>query len=141
MENTTEEFGDYRYILDDLSHIAVGARYCYQELADNMDVSYKFRCIIKRVLEREAGPQMTIESHLYGMTTDSESYQVYHHLRTKVRCYRRSRKRRLFGSARYEETLMPIEELAAMTIEEKTTARLLITEIQIPKMRLANYAI
>lgn len=140
MENTNEEFGEYRYIIDDLTHLAVGSRYRYEELADNIDVSYKYRCMIKRIIEHEVDPDTTIESHFYFMEMDSDSYELYHQIRTKVRCYVRAKEKRLFGTAGYKEILMPVEELAAMSIEEKRRARLLIAEIQIPKMRLMSYA-
>lgn len=140
MENTQEVFSDYRYIIDDLSHLAVGSRYRYEELMDNIDLSYKYRCIIKRFLLREVDPSITIESHFYCMTADSESYEIYRQLQTKVRCYVKSHKKRLFGSQRYEERFMPLEELVAMSVEEKRSRRLLIAEIQMTKMRLMNYA-
>lgn len=141
MENTTEVFSDYRYILDNLSELAVGARYQYKELADNIDLSYKYRCIIKRFIEQEVEPETTLESHFYCMTQDSLSYEVYHQLHTKVRCYVRNQRKGLLGTrTAYAETLMTVEELTAMSAEDKMSKRLLIAEIQIPKMRLMSYA-
>lgn len=141
MENSTEVFSDYRYILDNLSELAVGARYQYQELVDNMDLSYKYRCIIKRYIMQEIDPQTTLESHFYCMTRDSHSYEIYQQLHTKVRCYVHSKKKSLFGSSTsYQEVVMTMEELTAMSAEDKMHKRLLIAEIQIPKIRLMNYA-
>lgn len=140
MENMQEEFRDYRYIIDNLSELSVGARYQYQELVDNIDLSYKYRCIIKRFLLQEVDPGTTIEEHFYTMRMDSESYEIYHQLRTRIRCYVRSGKRRLFGSEGYEERMLPIEELAAMSYEDKRAQNMMITEIEIPKMRLMSYA-
>lgn len=141
MENTTEVFSDYRYILDNLSELAIGARYQYGELADNLDLSYKYRCIIKRFIEQEVGPETTLESHFYCMTQDTHSYEIYHQLHTRVRCYVRGGRKGLLGTrSAYKEMLMPVEELTAMSVEDKQRSHLLITEIQIPKMRLMNYA-
>lgn len=141
MENTTEEFSDYRYILDNLTELAVGARYSYAELADNIDLSYKYRCIIKRFIEQEVDPQTTLESHFYCMTPDSQSYEIYRQIHTKVRCYVRNKHKALFGSrTRYEEIVLPVEELAAMSVDDKMRKRLFIAEIQIPKVRLMSYA-
>lgn len=141
IENNTEEFGDYRYILDDLTQLAIGSRYSYKELADNIDLSYKYRCIIKRYIAQEVDPGTTLESHFYCMTPDSESYEIYCQLHTKVRCYVKCDKKGLFGtSSRYEERMLPVEELAAMSVEDKRNRRLLIAEIQIQKVRLMGYA-
>lgn len=141
MENTTEVFSDYRYILDNLSELAVGSRYSYRELAENIDLSYKYRCIIKRFIEQEVDPETTIESHFYCMTRDSSSYEIYQQLHTKVRCYVQNKKKGLFGtSTAYAEEVMTMEELTAMSPEDKLSKRLLIAEIQIPKIRLMNYA-
>ena len=46
---------DYKYIMEGLTEIAVGTRYTYAELEDNPELSYKFRCIIKRFFEQEVG--------------------------------------------------------------------------------------
>lgn len=141
MENTTEVFSDYRYILDNLSELAIGARYQYKELAENIDLSYKYRCIIKRFIEQEIDPETTLESHFYCMTRDSLSYEIYEQLHTKVRVYVRSKRKGLLGSSTaYKEALMTMEELTEMSPEDKMHRRLLIAEIQIPKIRLMNYA-
>lgn len=141
MENTTEEFSDYRYILDNLSELALGARYQYGELVDNIDLSYKYRCIIKRFILQEVEPGTTLESHFYCMTRGTVSYEIYQQLHTKVRCYVRKRRKGLLGSSsRYEEAILSVEELADLSPEDKLRRRLLIAEIQIPKMRLMSYA-
>ena len=41
---------DYRYIMENMSVLQIGAKYSYRELVDDIDLSYKYRCIIKQLL-------------------------------------------------------------------------------------------
>ena len=78
---------DYKYIMEGLTEIAVGTRYTYAELEDNPELSYKFRCIIKRFFEQEVGRETSLESHLYYMKPEDESCRIYAQIKAKIRVY------------------------------------------------------
>ena len=78
---------DYRYIMENMSVLQIGAKYSYRELVDDIDLSYKYRCIIKQLLLQEVDADTTIESHLYYMKPQDESCRIYRQLRAKIRIY------------------------------------------------------
>ena len=41
---------DYKYFIDDLTKLSMGARYTYKELLDEENLSFRFRSIIKSVM-------------------------------------------------------------------------------------------
>ena len=56
---------DFKYFMQDMEKIYLGARYSYQELMGNELVPFKFRTIIERYLTRELDQETTLESHFY----------------------------------------------------------------------------
>ncbi len=142
MENTNIEYKDYKYIMDDLSRLQIGSHFTYKELADNEDLSYKYRSIIKRFIEREVEEDTTLESHFYYLQKDSNSNDIYKRLKTKVRSYIPTRKKRFGGGfdTVYKEELMDVADFCEMTPEIKKNKGLMIAEIQMSKVGLMTYA-
>lgn len=134
---------DYKYILDSLSVIQIGARLSYQEMLDNRDLSRKYRSIIRQDLLNGIDPATTLESHLYYMKPEDDSCRVYQRLKAKIRVYYPKEKKHLFGrtSREYEERILTPEELAAISPEQKELMGLIIAELQIPKVGLMSYAV
>ena len=133
---------DYKYILDELTILHVGVRWAYRELQDNIDFSYKFRCIIKKIILQEVDPDTTIESHLYYMKPEDESCKVLTLLKTKVRLYVPVKKEhRGKVTTSYEERVLSTGELASLSPEQKEKMGIMLSELQISKMGLMTYAI
>lgn len=134
---------DYKYILESLSTIQVGARYAYSELQDNVDFSYKFRCIIKKTFLSEVSADTTIESHLYYMKPEDESCGVLSLIKSKIRLYVPRQKKGRGGRivTEYEERILTPKELASISPEQKTAMGMMIFELQINKLGLMSYAV
>ena len=75
---------DYKYVLDSLSVLQLGSRFTYRELLDDIEISYKFRCIIKQHILQEVDADTTLESHLYYLSDVDESFRVYQQLKVKI---------------------------------------------------------
>ena len=54
---------DFKYILQDISNIYVGARSTYGELAENEDLPHKLREVIVRIILSEVAGDTTPENH------------------------------------------------------------------------------
>ncbi len=134
---------DYKYILDSLSLLQLGSRYTYRELLENIDISYKYRCIIKKIILQEVAEDTTLESHLYYMQPDSESCRAYQQLRARIRVYVPIRKKHLGGreEVSYEERVLTPEELAAITPQQKELMGMIVSELQLSKMGLMNFVV
>lgn len=134
---------DYKYVIDSLYQIQLGAKQSYAELLDNVDLSHKYRSIIREDLLREVDPSTTLESHLYYMKPEDEACRVYHKLKAKIRIYVPQKKKHLFGgeTTEFEERTLTPEELASITPEQKELMGVIIAELQISKMGLMSYAV
>ena len=134
---------DYKYILESLSTIQVGARYTFAELQDNVDFSYKFRCIIKRTFLAEVAPDTTLESHLYYMKPEDESCEILTLIKSKIRLYVPRQKKGRGGRTvtEYEERVLTPKELSSISPEQKKAMGMMIFELQINKLGLMSYAI
>ncbi len=134
---------DYRYILENMTAIQIGTKYTYRELVDDIDLSYKYRCIIKQILLQEVDADTTLESHLYYMMPEDESCRVYKQLRAKIRIYVPKVKKHFGGRSdtEFEERVLSSEELASIRPEQKKLMGIMIAEIQISKMGLMTFVI
>ncbi len=134
---------DYKYYTDDLTKLLIGAKFSYAELLGEENLSFRYRSIIKRILLQEVEPDTTVESHMYYMTADSESFDAYKRLRTRVRFYCPEVKKSLTGreDVRYIEHTVKIDELVSVPPAEKEERGIIIHEIQIAKPSLMVFVL
>lgn len=134
---------DYKYILNSFTLIQIGARWTYQELLDNVDLSYKFRCIIKQIILKEVDQDTTLESHFYYLSPDSETCRALTSLKAKIRLYVPEQKKHRSGSIEtlFEEKTMSPEMLASYSPEQKKTLGFQIFELQLSKVGLMTFVI
>lgn len=134
---------DYKYYIDDLTKLCVGAKYTYSELLADDNLSFRYRSIIRSVMLKAVDDDTSVESHLYYMEPDGADYACYCRLKTKVRYYRPEVKRTLSGKedVKYIEHLVRIQELAAMPAEVKKEQGIVIHEIQMSKPALMVYVV
>ena len=137
------EDNDYKYVLDSLSVLQLGARFTYRELLDNIEISYKYRCIIKQYLLQEVDPDTTLESHLYYLAEQDESCRIYQQLRARIRVYVRKERVNRKGETQtlFEERTLTPQELASIRPEQKEWMGMVIAELQISKMELMTFVV
>ena len=68
---------DFKYIIQDLTNIYLGARSTYEELMEDENVPHKLKEIIVRVMLTEVAPDTTPENHVFYMEKDSASFKAY----------------------------------------------------------------
>ncbi len=129
---------DFKYYLDSLTVISIGAKYSYRELIREENISLKYRTICKRCFTAEVDPETTLESHLYYMKPEDESCDIYTRLKTKVIILEPELHG---GHVRYAEKEMKIGELAGIPAEEKERRGIIIREVRISKMGLGSFAV
>ena len=76
---------DFKYIMQDVTHVYIGARYTYRELIEAEDVPFKIKKMINQYIEPELhGEDLSIESHFYYMDGSGFAYQTFLQLKTLV---------------------------------------------------------
>jgi hypothetical protein len=92
---------------------------------------------------KDYSPDTTLESLFYYMEPDSDAYEVFRELRTKVRINIPVYRRKFFGGKEriYKESIMPVSDFAKIPSEEKKKQGIVIGEIQISKMGLMRFTV
>lgn len=146
MDKTAYE--DYKYGMQDLSHIYVGCKYTFGELLEAEDVTFKFRMIVKRDILPEADPEDTLETHLYYLAPDSFLVKIYRQLKARVKVNLIEERKSLFGAgagtgsgragnSRYVTKMLSVEELVRIPPDQKEQQGYVIQELSISKLALA----
>lgn len=144
MSNQKEqENNDYKYIMQDAGNIYLGAKFSYDEIMENKDVSFKFKAIIEHYMTKEIDMETSLESHFYYMDLKSFGARTYEQLRVKLKISERRKKKSLLGKEKivYEEKIYKLQEFTAIPAEEKKKRGIMIQEIMIPKMALLMFPV
>ncbi len=137
MNHTTYE--DYKYSMQDTSRIYVGCKYTMAELLEEDDVLFKFRMLVQKYILPESDLEDTLETHLYYLSPKSFTVQMYKQMKARFKVNVIEEKKRPFGKKKkeYVTKQLTIEQLTAMTKEEKEACGLVIQEISVSKLALA----
>ncbi len=130
---------DFKYCMQDMERDYFGARYTYQELMQNELVPFKFKTIIERYLVRDIDRDTSLESHFYHMTKENPEYRVYRQLKARVRVTQI--KNRKSSQTEYTEKVYTLEQLTALSQEEKMEKGIAIREIILSKLALFAFAV
>ena len=121
---------DFKYIMQDVTHVYIGARYTYRELIEAEDVPFKIKKMINQYIEPELhGEDLSIESHFYYMDGSGFAYQTFLQLKTQVRIS-------IIKGNKYHTTTMNLDDFVKIAPEEKVKDGLKIEEIIIAKLAL-----
>ena len=130
---------DFKYCMQDMERDYFGARYTYQELMQNELVPFKFKTIIERYLVRDIDRDTSLESHFYHMTKENPEYRVYRQLKARIRVTQiKSRKS---SQTEYTEKVYTLEQLTALSQEEKLEKGIAIREIILSKLALFAFSV
>ena len=125
---------DYKYIMQDISHIYLGAKYSYEELLCEDDIPFKIKKLIHSYVESEVKEEdLTIESHFYYMNGSGFLYQTFLQLKTSVKFSTFSE-----SKGHFVTEIMKLQDFVKMSPEEKESKSVLIQEIIISKLALLS---
>ncbi|MBE5893739.1 MAG: hypothetical protein E7286_10260 [Lachnospiraceae bacterium] len=139
MKKTVYE--DYKYSMQDTGKVYVGSKYTLDEILESEDMPFKFRLIVERYILPEADLQDTLETHLYYLEPKSFIVKIYKQLKAKVKINIIEEKKHLLGGSKkqYVTKLMTVEELTAMSAEEKEKKGVVVQELIMSKLALMAF--
>lgn len=135
---------DYKYMLQDISTIYLGAKYTYGELMEEKDISFKIKTLINGHIrpELEKGgldfEKLPLDSHFYFMEGKGYLFQTFLQLKTKVKFSILEEKKGFGGKVKkqYTTKVLKLEEFVKMTPAEKEEKGVFIQEISMSKLAL-----
>ena len=139
MNKTTYE--DYKYSMQDVSNLYIGAKYTFGELLMQEDILFKFRLIVERYIMPEADREDTLESHLYYLDKSSFLVQIYKQLKARIKVNLIEEKKTLSGKKKKEYTtkILTAEQLTGMSVEEKQKCGMVIQELKVSKLAMLSF--
>ena len=131
-------YEDYKYSIQDTVRLYVGSRYTFGELLEEEELSFKFRLIMERYVLPHADPGDTLETHLYYLPPTGFLVKLYRQMKAKVKVNVIEEKKGPLGRGKreYVTRQLPIEQLTAMTKEEKEACGMVIQELSVSKLAL-----
>ena len=112
---------DFKYMMQDLYRLYFGVKCTYREILQNEDAYYKFKAVVRQYLIREVDEDTTIESHLYYLEKDSESFRAYRKMKTKVTCMVPDTRRppKEDGKPYYRQEVFTVDDLVKVPAQTK----------------------
>ena len=134
-------YEDYKYHLQDTGNLYIGAKYTLEEIIDEEMIPFKFRLIVERYILPEADLQDTLETHLYYLEPKSFLVKIYKQLKAKVKINIIEEKHGLFGGNKkqYTTKMVTMEELSAMSVQEKEEKGVVVQELRMSKLALMTF--
>lgn len=151
IENVTR-YDDFKYVLQDVGSLYLGAGFSYGELLEQELVPFKLKAILSRYVLKEAAPETTLESQFYYLEEGTFLYEVFSQLKIQVKVQEQVPKkprRWPFGkdtgaSAKkyvYQEKTYSLKELAGINLARKKASGMLVREIIVSKLGMMTFSI
>ena len=133
----------YKYVMNDMGSIYLGAKFSYQELLDNPDLNFKLRSVISHYVLKYSDKENTLESEFYYLNKDNGLYDVFNELKVKVKVLENKEKKNLFGktSTVNTERVLQLKELTEIDTDTKKGEGMVICEVIISKLALMSFTI
>ena len=141
-QNLTQD-KDFKYVMQDMGAVYLGARYSYAELLEEEMIAFKLKTIISRYILKDVDSSTTLESHFYYMTADSFAYQTFLELKVKVKVSLPEEKKSLTGKERicYKDKVYALKDLAELNLARKKQMGMIIREIIVSKLGVMSFSI
>lgn len=139
MQKTVYE--DNKYSMQDVGNLYIGSKYTLEELINEENILFKFRLVVERYILPEADLQDTLETHLYYLDAKSFLVRIYKQLKAKVKINIIEEKKSLTGGTRkrYTTLVCTVEQLAAMSPQEKEEKGVVVQELIVSKLALMTF--
>ena len=76
---------DFKYVMQDLTNVYIGAKYSYDELMDCDEVPFKLKTIISHYILKEVAGDTTIENHIFYVKATDLSYMILKQMKAKFK--------------------------------------------------------
>lgn len=141
--NMEYQENDFKYFMQDLGSLYLGARYSYAEIIGNDMVPFKLKSVIEHYIMKDTQAETTLESQFYYMTAEEFSYRTYIQLKAKVKACLYVEKKPYFGEKKmvYRNMTIPLDKLVQMNLAQKKKYGVKIQEISVSKLALMSFSV
>lgn len=140
---TDQEFtNEFKYIIEDIYKLYFGVKCTYREILESDNTYTRFKAVCRQCLITEVDEDTTLESHLYYLTPQDREAEVYRLLGARIKLSMPATKKGLFGKEQkiFKEEIWKIDDLLALSAHQKQFRGIVLSELQIPKLKLREFA-
>ena len=137
------QYEDFKYFMQDVNALYIGAYYNYGELMENEMVPFKLKSIIEHYIMKDTQADTTLESQFYYMTGEEFSYRTYMQLKAKVKVCMYVERKSLFGKEKtaYKNKIIPLSEFVQMNLAQKKKYGVKVQEIILSKLAMMAFSV
>lgn len=95
MQDEALNNSDFKYIIQDTSHVYFGKELTYKELMEHNDVPFKMKAIISTYISKDVPLEKKLVDHLLCMDETGFSYQIFSQLKMEIRIFYKEEKKTL----------------------------------------------
>lgn len=143
IKGNVTQYEDFKYVMQDVGNLYLGARFSYEELLGHEGVPFKLKAILTQYILREASPDTTLESQFYYLEEDTFLYEIFCQLKIRVKAQVQAEKKTLSGKTRieYQEKIFSLHELTGMNLARKKASGMLVREIILSKLGIMTFSL
>lgn len=136
-------YQDYKYIMQDVGNLYLGAKFTYADLIENEDIPFKLKMLVEKHIKPDVDVDTSLESHLYHMDSKGFLYQIFCQLKVKVKFNYIVQKKNLLGHQKegFAMKTLKVEEFVKMSPAEKEKQGIVIQEVSMSKMALMTFSL
>ena len=133
---------EFKYIIEDIYKLYFGVKCTYREILESDNTYTRFKAVCRQCLITEVDEDTTLESHLYYLTPQDREAEVYRLLGARIKLSMPATKKGLFGKEQkiFKEEIWKIDDLLALSAHQKQFRGIVLSELQIPKLKLREFA-
>ena len=76
---------DFKYVIQDVSNLYIGAKYTYREMLEADEIPFKLKAIISHYLLKDDISDLSIIDHLYEIDPKSIGFMTLQQLKIRIR--------------------------------------------------------
>lgn len=137
------QYQDYKYMMQDVGNLYLGAKYTYRDLIEVEDIPFKLKMLVEKHVKPTVDAETTLESHLYHMDSTGFLYQIFCQLKLKIKYNYITTQKTILGKKKecYKVKVSKIEEFVKLSPSEKERQGIVIQEISMSKMALMTFSL
>jgi len=134
------ETKDFKYVMQDMTNLYIGAKYSYGELMDLDEVPFKLKTVFSHYMLKEVARETKLENHIFYLEEDSLSYLAYRQLKVRFRMslWHEAEGRRAAG---YRSREYRIEEILNSPEIMRQRNQIIVEEMHITKLALLGMSV
>ena len=125
---------DFKYVMQDVSRLYIGAKYTYREMMDTDEIPFKFKAILSHYILKDVAEDTSPENHIFFIKDTDISYMVYKQMKVRFKMNFPVLSRR--GTWQYRCEYHTIDEIMKNEQWKEHMDEIVVEEMMISKLQI-----